>query len=130
MGECLRLRVHNRVTASVPPAFSPLQPGPVAVYGSDLLAEARAAGASCFLGQCARGDRYAEAAALALAVVLVALLASRKPPGWLLPAWSAGTSALVLGTASLLWPAQTGAVSGAWAVATAAWGCALVLLAH
>jgi hypothetical protein len=36
-----------------------------AVYGSELLAQARSAGASCFLGQCARDDRYAEASALA-----------------------------------------------------------------
>jgi hypothetical protein len=36
---------------------------------------------SCFLGQCARGDRYAETAALAFAVVLIAMLAASKPPG-------------------------------------------------
>jgi hypothetical protein len=103
---------------------------PAAVYGWGLLTEARAAGASCFLGQCARGDRYAEAAALAFALVLVALLAARRPPGWPLPAWSAGTAAIVLGAASLLWPAHTGAMSGPWAVATAGWGCAFIMLAH
>jgi hypothetical protein len=102
---------------------------PAGLYGFGLLTQARSAGASCFLGQCARGDRYAEAAALAFALVLVALLAANKPPGWLLPAWSAGTSAIVLGASSLLWPAETGAISGGWAVATVAWGGAFVVIA-
>jgi hypothetical protein len=111
-------------------AAAVLAVAPAAVYGAELLTAARAAGASCFLGQCARGDRSAEAAALAFAVVLVALLASRQPPGWLLPAWSAGTAAGVLSASSLLWPTQVGAVSGGWAVATAAWGGAFVVVAH
>jgi hypothetical protein len=59
---------------------------PAVVYGRGRLVEAETAGASCFLGQYARGDRYAEAAALAFALVLVALLAARQPRGWLLPA--------------------------------------------
>jgi hypothetical protein len=110
-------------------AVAALAVAPAVVYGWGLLAEARAAGASCFLGQCARGDRYAEAAALAFALVLVALLASRKPSGWLLPAWSVGTCAVVLGAASLIWPTETGAISGGWAVTTVAWGGALVVIA-
>lgn len=103
---------------------------PAALYAADMLARARAAGPSCFLGQCVQGDRYAEAAALALAVVLIALLASMRTPGWLLPAWSAGSAAVVLGAASLLWPSELGAVSGAWAVATLVWGGAFVAVAH
>jgi hypothetical protein len=100
---------------------------PAAVYAADMLGRARAAGPSCFLGQCVRGDRDAEAAALALAVVLVALLAAMRPPGWRLPARAAGTAAVVLGVASLLWPGEIGAIPGVWAVATLAWGCALAL---
>jgi hypothetical protein len=111
-------------------AMAAVAAAPGAVYAADMLARARTAGPSCFLGQCVRGDRYAEAAALALAVVLVALLASTWTPGWLLPAWSAGTAAVVLGAASLLWPGEVGAVSGAWAVATLVWGCAFVAVAH
>jgi hypothetical protein len=111
-------------------AMAAVAAAPGAVYAADMLGRARAAGPSCFLGQCVRGDRYAEAAALALAVVLVALLASMRTPGWLLPAWSAGTAAVVLGAASLLWPGEVGAVSGAWAVATLVWGCAFVAVAH
>jgi hypothetical protein len=103
---------------------------PAAVYGSELLARARSAGVSCFLGQCARGDRYAEAAALAFAVVLVVLLAAKKPPGWLLPAWSAAAAAVVVGVASLVFPGQVGAVGGVWAVAAMVWGAAVIAVAH
>jgi hypothetical protein len=103
--------------------------GPAAVYAADMLGRARAAGPSCFLGQCVQGDRYAEAAALALAVVLVALLAAMRTPGWTLPAWAAGIAAVVLGAASLRWPGELGAVPGAWAVAALAWGCAVTLIA-
>jgi hypothetical protein len=111
-------------------AMAAVAAAPGALYAADMLGRARAAGPSCFLGQCVQGDRYAEAAALALAVVLVALLASMRPPGWLVPAWSAGTAAVTLGAASLLWPGEAGAVSGVWAVATLAWGCAFVAGAH
>jgi hypothetical protein len=111
-------------------AMAAVAAAPGAVYAVDMLGRARAAGPSCFLGQCVQGDRYAEAAALVLAVVLVALLASMRTPGWLLPAWSAGTAAVTLGAASLLWPGEAGAVSGVWAVATLAWGCAFVAGAH
>jgi hypothetical protein len=111
-------------------AMAALAAAPAALYAADMLDRAQAAGPSCFLGQCVRGDRYAEAAALALAVVLVALLASLRTPGWTLPAWSAGTAAAVLGVASLLWPGEVGALHGAWAVTTLAWGCAFPLVAH
>ncbi len=52
---------------------------PALVYAADMLAVARQAGPSCFMGQCARGDRFAEIAALAIALVVVALLASARP---------------------------------------------------
>jgi hypothetical protein len=111
-------------------ALAAVAAAPAAIYATDMLVQARAAGPSCFLGQCVQGDRYAEAAGLAIAVVLVALLASMRTPGWLLPAWSVGTAAVVLGAASLLWRAEVGAVSGAWAVAVLGWGCAVVVVAH
>jgi hypothetical protein len=103
---------------------------PAAVYGTGLLTQARSAGASCFLGQCARGDRYAETAALAFAVVLVAMLAASKPPGWPLSAWSAGTAAAVVGVVSLVFPRQAGAVGSVWAVTAMVWGAAVITVAH
>jgi hypothetical protein len=103
---------------------------PAALYAAEMLDRARAAGPSCFLGQCVQGDRYAEAAALAIAAVLVAGLTSLRTAGWLLPAWSAGAAAVALGTVSLVLPAEGGALPGTWAVAAVIWGGAFVATAH
>lgn len=111
-------------------ALAAVAAAPAIVYAADMLDRARAAGPSCFLGQCVQGDRYAEAAALAAAVVLVAGLASVQTPGWMLPAWSAGFAAVVFGVASLVFPTQVGAPPGAWAVAAVLWGAAVVAVAH
>lgn len=89
-----------------------------------------AAGPSCFLGQCAHGDRYAEAAALALGIVAVALLAAVRPPGWRLPAWSVAAAAVVLGGASLAFPGEVGSLGTAGATATVAWGVTLAAVAE
>jgi hypothetical protein len=102
---------------------------PATTYAVTMLARARAAGPSCFLGRCALGDRYAEAAALAIAVVLVALLAALRTDGWRLPAWCAGIAAIVLGATSLLLPAEGGAVVASWAIATLVWGAACLTVA-
>jgi hypothetical protein len=102
---------------------------PATVYAAGMLAEARAAGPSCFLGQCVQGDRLAEAAALAVAVVLVALLASLRTPGWPLPAWCAGVAAIVLGAASWALPAERGALTPWLAAAFVLWGVAFVAVA-
>lgn len=102
---------------------------PAAVYAAGMLAQARGAGPSCFLGQCVQGDRLAEAAALAVAVVLVALLASLRTPGWSLPAWCAGVSAVVLGAASWAFPGEPGALAAWAAAATVFWGVAFVAVA-
>lgn len=103
---------------------------PAAVYAAQMLDHARAAGPSCFLGQCAQGDRYAEAAALAVALVAVAAVAAARTPGWRLPAWSAGAAAVVLGDVSLLFPGQVGALSAVWGVAAVTWGLAFVAVAE
>lgn len=103
---------------------------PATVYAADMLERAQASGRSCLLGQCVQGDRYAEAAGLAIAVVLVALLASVRTPGWMLSVWSAGTGAAVLGVASLVFPAEVGALGGPWALASVIWGGAFPAIAH
>jgi hypothetical protein len=102
---------------------------PAIGYAAALLAEARAAGPSCFLGQCAHGDRLAEAAAFAVALVLLGALASLRTPGWPLPAWSAGLGALLLASTSLLFPGEAGALTAGWAVATGLWGAAFIAIA-
>lgn len=101
---------------------------PAAVYAAGMLAQARVAGPSCFLGQCVRGDRLAEAAALAIAVVLVALLAALRTPGWPVPVWCAGLAALVLGAISWAFPEAPGALAPWAAAATVLWGVAFVVV--
>lgn len=103
---------------------------PAVAYATAMLDRARAAGPSCFLGRCAEGDRFAETAALAVAVVLVALLASLRTSGWRLPAWCAGITAIVLGATSLVFPRELGALGAPWAVAAAVWGAACIVTVY
>lgn len=100
---------------------------PAAVYANDMLGLARAAGPSCFAGQCARGDRYAEMAALAAAIVLVTLLASARPAGWRLSTWSAGAAAVLVGVASMVLQDVTGSLGPAGGAAAAAWGLLVIV---
>ena len=103
---------------------------PAIVYAERMLALARDAGPSCFAGQCARGDRFAEMAALAVAVVLVALLASARTGGWRVPAWSAGVAAAILGVASVAVPDVTGSVGSVWGALAVVWGVMVVVAAE
>jgi hypothetical protein len=97
---------------------------PVGGYSGTLLELARTAGPSCFGGQCARGDRFAEAAAAAVAVVLLAAVGASRPRGWRLPVLTAGLGAVVIGGVSLAVPA-VGAPSGPWAIVAVLWGFAV-----
>jgi hypothetical protein len=103
---------------------------PALVYAGDMLEFSRGTGPSCFLGQCAQGDRYAETAALAVAVVLVALLAALRTDGWRLPARCAGAAAIVLGAASAAFPGEVGALATWWAIAVISWGAAVITVAQ
>jgi hypothetical protein len=102
---------------------------PATVYAVTMLAEAQAAAPSCFFGQCVQGDRLAEAGALAGAVVLVALLASLRTPGWSLPAWCAGVAAIIFGAVSWAFPGEQGALTPWLATAFVLWGAAFVVVA-
>jgi hypothetical protein len=103
---------------------------PAVGYAARMLGLAREAGPSCFLGRCARGDRYAEMAALAIAVVLVGLLAALKTPGWRLPAWSAGTAAILVGLACIALPDVPGAVGRVGGSLAIGWGVLFVAVAE
>ena len=111
-------------------ALSLLAALPVAIYAAQMLILARQAGASCFLGRCAHGDRFAELAACAVAIVLVAALASLKTPGWRVSAWSAGAAAILIGAASLALPDLPGAVGQVWGALLIAWGDLVVGVAE
>ncbi|MGR0218739.1 hypothetical protein [Agromyces sp. ZXT2-6] len=101
---------------------------PAGLHVADMLTAARAAGPSCFLGRCAGGDRLAESAALAVAIVLLAAVAAVGVDGWPLCAWSAGLAAILLGSISLILPTQVGSIPSPTAVAAVAWGFAVVIV--
>ncbi len=98
---------------------------PALAYATRVLVLAVDAGPSCFMGQCARGDRFAEVAALAIAVVLVAFLASVRTSGWRLSAWCAGGAVAILGFASVLLPHASGSLDVGGGLAALAWGGAM-----
>jgi hypothetical protein len=103
---------------------------PAVVYATNLLVLARHAGPSCFFGRCPYGDRLAEMAALAIALVLVGLLAALKTPGWRVAAWSAGVSAVILGVASIVLPDAPGAPGKTWGALMATWGVLFIVAAE
>ncbi len=111
-------------------AMSLLASVPAVVYVASMLVLARHAGPSCFFGRCPYGDRLAEMAALAIAIVLVGLLAALKTSGWRVAAWSAGVSAVILGVASIVLPDAPGTLGQAWGALTATWGVLFVVVAE
>jgi len=111
-------------------ALSLLAALPAIGYAARMLVLARQAGASCFFGRCAHGDRFAEMAASAVAIVLVGMLAALKTPGWRVSAWSAGAAAVVVGLASLALPDAPGALGQVWGAFAVAWGVLLVAMAE
>lgn len=107
-------------------ALSILATIPATAYAASMLAQARQAGPSCFLGRCASGDRFAEMAALALAIAAGGVLAASKPVGWRMTGWSVGAAAIIVGVSSLVLPEVPGAlgrIGGAFALG---WGVLFV----
>jgi hypothetical protein len=109
-------------------AMSILVAIPAFGYAAGMLVLARQAGPSCFLGRCAHGDRFAEMAATAVAIVLVGMLAALKTPGWRVSAWCAGAAAIVVGLASIALPDAPGALGQAWGAFALTWGVLFVAM--
>jgi hypothetical protein len=65
-----------------------------------------------------------------LIVIGLALVASFRPPGWRLPAWSAGLSALLFGAASIANPGDASALNGYWSVLAIVWGIGFIVTAE
>jgi lysylphosphatidylglycerol synthetase-like protein (DUF2156 family) len=59
-------------------------------------------------------QRLATMAAMAIAVVLTGLLAAFQTRGWRIPAWCAGTAAMVFGLASMVFPTYRGSAGRVW----------------
>jgi hypothetical protein len=69
-------------------------------------------------------------AAFAVSIVVLAGLAALRPPGWRLPAWSAGIAAFIYGFASLIFPDDASAAIAVWAVFAMLWGIGFVVAAE
>lgn len=65
-----------------------------------------------------------------LILIGLALVAALRPPGWRLPAWSAGLSAILLGAASIANPGDASALNGYWSVFAIAWGVGFIVIAE
>ncbi|HSJ83143.1 MAG TPA: hypothetical protein VLA91_04930 [Acidimicrobiia bacterium] len=109
-------------------ALSVLAGVPAIGYAVSMLDLAVEAGPSCFLGQCARGDRFAEMAAATIAIVLAGGLAGFRTPGWRLPLWSAGAGAILIGSTSIAISDATGSLGLGWGSLAVIWGVLLIVI--
>jgi hypothetical protein len=128
-GRAALLRPGARMSAPIA-ALSVVGIAPALAYAAAMLDLARSAGPSCFAGQCARGDRYAEAAALAMAIVAISLLASASTPGWRLTAWGVGIAAATFGFVCVALPDVPGSVGATWGAVVVVWGVFVVASAE
>jgi hypothetical protein len=65
--------------------------------------------------------------AFGLIVLGLAGVGSLRPPGWRVPAWCAGLSAILYGSASFANPGDASSATGVWALLAIAWGVAFIL---
>lgn len=73
---------------------------------------------------------YGFMAAFAMTSIAVAAIASFRPVGWRLTAWTAGALPTLLGVLSLLAPDIASSLSAPWAIAAIAWGVTFVVVAE
>lgn len=111
-------------------ALSVLAAVPATAYAAAMLIQAWQAGPSCFFGRCAYGDRFAEMAALAVAIVGAGMLAASRPGGWRITAWSVGLAAVIVGSASIVLPELPGSLGRTAGVLAVAWGVLFVAVAE
>jgi hypothetical protein len=98
---------------------------PLVAYALDIGAQARD-----LAGPPHHVQRLSTMAAMAFAIVLTGLLAALQTRGWRIPAWSAGTAAIVFGLASLIFPDQQGAVGRGWGGVAIAGGVLFIAVAE
>lgn len=103
---------------------------PWGIYALEMAANGRSE-----LPPAAAGDRpqsggWAGATALAVCVVLLALLASTRTPGWQVPLWAAPLATFTFGVASLVNPVAPGSAGPVWGTAALAWSAIFVITAY
>lgn len=74
-------------------------------------------------------QRLATMAAMAIAVLLTGLLAALQTRGWRIPAWCAGTAAMVFGLASVVFPTYPGSGGRGWGALALVGGILFVVVA-
>jgi hypothetical protein len=75
-------------------------------------------------------QRLSTMAAMAVGILLTGLLAALKTKGWRIPAWSAGSAALIFGLASMAFPDHPAAEGRGWASLTLAAGALFIGVAE
>ena len=98
---------------------------PLVAYALDMGAQARD-----LAGPPHHVQRLSTMAAMAVAIVLTGLLAALQTRGWRIPAWSAGTAAIVFGLASVVFPDQPGAAGRGWGCVAVAGGVLFIAVAE
>jgi hypothetical protein len=73
---------------------------------------------------------YGFMAAFGFTVIAVGLLATLRPDGWRLTAWTAGLLPALLGLTSLVYPDVDSSLAVPWALAAIAWGVVFVAVAE
>jgi len=68
--------------------------------------------------------------AFGLIILGLAGVAALRPPGWRIPAWSAGLSSILYGSASFANPGDASSATSLWALLAIAWGVAFILAAE
>jgi hypothetical protein len=114
--------------ASVSPALLALGLAggiPLIAYALDMGAQARE-----LTGPPHHVQRLSVMAALAIAILLTSLLAALQTQGWRIPAWCAGSAAVVLGLAFMAFPEHPGAEGRLWAGLAIAGGLVFVTVAE
>ena len=80
--------------------------------------------------QVAHYGHWSAMGAFNLIIAGLALVASLRAPGWRLPAWSAGLSAILFGVASIANQGDASALNGYWSLLAIAWGAGFILVAE
>ena len=65
--------------------------------------------------------------AFALIILGLAGVGALRPTGWRVPAWCAGLSAILYGSASFANPGDASSATGVWALLAIAWGVAFII---
>jgi hypothetical protein len=83
-----------------------------------------------FIPVFAHGGHWTTMAAVAASIPVVGLLAAGRPPGWRVPAWSAGLAAILFGAAFLALQHRPSSVGMGWSGMAVAWGLGFIVLSE